>query len=102
MNDDTTHTPACDRPEPPPWIYVGWQLLVMLPVLVLVPAFAHGRYVALPGTALAVVAGVVCVWAFIQCPRRAVTPKTLTFLIMLPALYIAARCLTSYLAWGVG
>lgn len=100
MHADASHTPDAP-PEPTPWIYVGWQLLVLVPSAIVVPAFDHGRYVALPGTLLAVLAAAVCVWAFVRCPRRAVVPKAVTFVLLLPALYVGLACITSYLTWGL-
>ena len=73
--------------------------------VLLVPMFTYplgGRtYVALPGTLAGVATAVVCAWAFVVCPRHHLIPKVITFLMLLPGLYIGFDCLSRYLMFGL-
>jgi hypothetical protein len=79
-------------------------MALALSVLV-VPAFSYAlgprSYVALPGTLTGIATAVICSWAFMQCPRRPLLPKLVTFLLLVPGLYIGFDCLSTYLMFGL-
>jgi len=102
---DSTPIPQRSEHRPSPWLFVPFSLMALVLSVLVVARFAFGlgaySFVALPGTLTGIVTAVICIWAFLQCPRRPLLPKLLTFLVLIPSLYIGIYCLSTYLMFGL-
>ena len=102
---DSTSTIKSSNDGRSHWIPVYWSLGALFLSALLVPMFTYpmgGRtHAALPGTLASVATAGVCAWAFVACPRRHRIPKLVTFLLLLPALYIGFDCVSRYLMFGL-
>jgi hypothetical protein len=87
------------------WTYVGVAFGVLVVDFIFVPAFAYAlgdaSYIALPGTVAAALGGLVCIWAFLSCPRTHRIPKAVCLLCLVAGLFVALYCTTRYVYFGL-
>jgi hypothetical protein len=81
------------------WRFVVVSLLCTVVSIPIIGAFSvpwSFTYVQWPGTILAVVVACVCAACFISCPRKPLLPKTVAFILVVPAAMCAVDCVMYY------
>jgi hypothetical protein len=73
-------------------------LILLVPPMFMMPIGTR-YYAGAGGAVFGFLAGAMSAWAFVACPRR-IIPKTLTFVLLLPTLYLAFRYVSAFLAYG--
>ena len=73
-------------------------LILLIPPMFMIPIGTR-YYAGAVGAVIGILSGAISAWAFIACPRR-IVPKTLTFVLLLPTLYLGFRYASAFLAYG--